>query len=356
MLADHVLHHRDLFCDAIDGVLNRCPKKFRYCTLEVLKCDAEPIFCLIRGGTRGVKRNQLLNYGKFVLQRETFPGKELRSILGGFHLKKSIPTGNGEILFGHVYNAPQQRFIPSKSEYHDFPGCLYELGSTGTAAPGLHEPLVAKGLPPFFDVRDAVATWTKVPVVDNDGRYGRLLLFVPDFRARFERLTFDDETLRVNASFSKRGLSISVLASDGRKTVRKTARLRKRQSFALLPNPTSLRLFITNETGEIIDSFSEEERWTTRERVIFAGARYSEEVMGMIRQGETDVVEFKPFIRLDDKHKTGEIVKAVISFANTRGGTIFIGVSTGVHEAYSMPRRRTRVAALIERRELWLQI
>jgi len=45
----------------------------------------------------------------------------------------------------------------------------------------------------------------------------------------------------------------------------------------------------------------------------------------MIRRGESDTVEFKEFIHLDDKKKAAELVKAVISFANTRGGTIFIG-------------------------------
>ncbi len=47
----------------------------------------------------------------------------------------------------------------------------------------------------------------------------------------------------------------------------------------------------------------------------------------MIRRGETDSVEFKEFIRLDDKKKAADIVKAVISFANTAGGTILVGVS-----------------------------
>lgn len=46
----------------------------------------------------------------------------------------------------------------------------------------------------------------------------------------------------------------------------------------------------------------------------------------MIRGGETDKVEFKEFIRLDDKKKSNDIVKAVTSFANTTGGTILIGV------------------------------
>lgn len=94
-----------------------------------------------------------------------------------------------------------------------------------------------------------------------------------------------------------------------------------------MTNPTSLRVFITNDKGEIVDLFGEEQAWATRERVILAGARYSQESMDMIHRGESDTVELKEFIRLDDKKKASELVKAVISFANTAGGTIFIGVT-----------------------------
>ncbi len=65
----------------------------------------------------------------------------------------------------------------------------------------------------------------------------------------------------------------------------------------------------------------------TGKRVIFVGACYSEPSMNVIRHGETDTTEFKECIRFDDKKKAAELVKTVISFANTTGGTIFIGVT-----------------------------
>jgi Schlafen, AlbA_2 len=201
------------------------------------------------------------------------------------------------------------------------------MAATGHVTPGLNEPLVGKGLPPFFNPKDAITNWVQVHVGDNDARFGRFLFFVPDFTARLDQIAFAERSLQVKSTFSASVLSVSVLATDGRTTFRKTKPLQKTQRFKLMANPTSLRIFITNEQGEIVDSFAEQEAWTTRERVIFAGARYPSEAMELIRRGESDTVEFKPYIRLDDVKKAAELVKAVISFANTRGGTIFVGVS-----------------------------
>jgi hypothetical protein len=176
-------------------------------------------------------------------------------------------------------------------------------------------------------VQDAIRNWASLPISDSDSRFQKLLLFIPRFDARIETLKFSKGILEVQCNALTRGLHLAVLAIDSERTLRFAKALRKRQEFTLMPNPTGLNIFVTNKGSEILDSFIEDERWTSRERVIFAGTAYSTELMSKIRGGETDSVEFKEFIRLDDKKKTADIVKAVISFANAAGGTILIGVS-----------------------------
>jgi hypothetical protein len=327
MLTEHTLRHSDLFQDSIAEAANRFPRKFRHCSVEALMRGAEAVFCLVRGGVSDKVKDELLDYGAMQLRREVFSSDDLRSLLKAFNTTKRLTTPRGEITFEAVHSPPIQTFESSQSPYHPWPGCLYEMGATGHAAPGLQEALVGKGLPPFFNPKDAITNWIRVPVGNSDGRFGRFLLFIPDFTARLGRITFTDALLNVRADFTSRRLSISVLASDGRTTYRKTKPLRRVQNFKLMQNPSSLSVFITDEKGEILDKFAEEEAWTTRERVIFAGAKYSETVMNLIRRGETDTIEFKEFVRLDDQRKAAELVKAIISFANTRGGTIFIGVT-----------------------------
>jgi hypothetical protein len=316
-----------LFLNAIEEAAKHYPEEFRHCSLEALTHGAESVFCLVRGGVSNKVKSELLDYGTMQLRREIISSDELRPLLTTFNNTGKLATSHAEITFSVRHGTPIQHFHPSHSPYHPWPGCLYEMAATGHATPGLQEPLVGRGLPPFFNPRDAITNWIGVPVGDNDARFSRFLLFIPDFTARLGRITFADANLAVRAEFASTGLSISALASDGRTTFRKTKPLRKAQSFRLMQNPSSLRVFITDDRATILDRFAEEEAWTTRERVIFAGAKYSEAVMEMVRRGETDTVEFKPFIRLEDKKKAGELVKAVISFANTRGGTIFIGVT-----------------------------
>lgn len=345
MIPEDGLRHFDSFVNAIEDATKRFPEKFRQCSLEALIHGAEPVFCLIRAGISSQTKCETLDYGKARLRREVFSSGELSGLLTSFNQTGRLVIPHGEITFAVRHNSPQQWFHTSRSPYHPWPGCLYELGATGQATPGLQDALVGRGLPPFLNPKDAITNWIRVPVGDNDGRHSRLLLFIPDFTARLGKIAFADAILDVRADFESSELSVSVLASDGRTTFRKTKTLKRAQRFKLMQNPILLRVFITNERGEILDSFAEEEPWTTRERVIFAGARYSDEVMDMIRGGETDTVEFKEFIRLEDKRKAAELVKAVISFANTRGGTIFIGVTddaevVGVEEHIPHDKRK----------------
>lgn len=326
MFAEDELRNSGRFLDGIQQAVRRFPKGFQHCLLEALTQGTEPLFCLVRTGVSDQVKNQLLDYGRMQLRREIFDNTDLVKRLEALNSTGKLATAHGEIPFNLRNNSPQQSFHPSRSEYHLWPGCLCQMGASQSyQVPD--EPLVGRGLPPFLNPKDAIRHWIRVPVSDSDTRYRQFLLFIPDFTARLGRMTFSEGVLRVQSSYAPGVLHISVLAADGRTTFRKTKPLRKSHSFKLMPNPNSLRVFITSDKGIILDKFAEDEAWTTHERVIFAGARYSGESLEMIRRGESDSVEFKPFIHLDDRKKAAELVKAVISFANTAGGTIFIGVT-----------------------------
>jgi predicted HTH transcriptional regulator len=114
-----------------------------------------------------------------------------------------------------------------------------------------------------------------------------------------------------------------------------------------MPNPEKLKVLIVNAESEVIDQFTETEQGASRNRVIFAGARYSTELMETIRHGETDKVEFKEFIRLDDKRdkKVNDIVKSVAAFSNTTGGTILVGIADdaevlGINDQFPHDRKK----------------
>jgi len=53
---------------------------------------------------------------------------------------------------------------------------------------------------------------------------------------------------------------------------------------------------------------------------------HDDELLDMVRKGESETCEFKPYVNLNNAKAT-EIEKTVCAFSNQRGGTLFIGVT-----------------------------
>jgi hypothetical protein len=316
MLTETELRNFDVFAKAIGRRTAAFPDNFQHCEIQAVAVGTQPIFCLLRAGMTHSHNGEVRDYGNVQLRAESFATADLSSRLTTFFDKGRFRMGDVELAFNIQNSWIRETFVPSSSQYHEWPGHLYQIGTSESSNIGL-EPLVARDLNPYFNVIDAIQSWMAIPVSNSDARFRQLLLFVPRFDARLDSLEFSEGNLKVKSSFVANGLQIAVLATDGAKTTRLTKPLEAEHQFALMANPTSLRVFVVNDRSEILDSFAEDENWSTRHRVIFAGTAYPTELMAMIRGGETDKVEFKEFIRLDDRKKSNDIVKAVISFANT---------------------------------------
>ena len=328
MLTEDDLQHFDRFVRAIASSVETHPSSHSYCSLEALTNGEVPIFCLIRAGVEGPTRKEIWDYGKSQLRRDIFASGNLSCKLEYMTECGRLPSDAGDLSFRVTVARPLGTFYPSGSVYGDWPGQLFEIAPADRHNSYFPpEPLVGRNLPPFFDAADAIRDWTGIPVNASDSRFGEILLFLPDFTARLRKLAFKAGRLTVNSDFdSSTPLDISVLASDGVSVFRKTNPLRRRQVFRIMESPTLLSAFISGANGSIVDRFAEDRLSTTHERVIFGGAHFSQSLMEIIQRGESDTVEFKPFVDLADKKKAAEIVKAIISFANTAGGTILLGV------------------------------
>jgi hypothetical protein len=271
-----------------------------------------------------------LDYGNVQLRRESFSCESFLSRLGTMFSSGSFHGGGVDLPVKITQFNAYERFHQSHSQYHDWPGHLYEIGNSGPINLGRF-PLVARGLTPYFDVTDAVSHWIGVggKHSGNGLGLGMLYVFLPRFDAKLDNMEFSDGKLKLHCTVTSPDLHLAILAAGANETLRSCIPLRKRQSIKLMANPVQLKVLVVNSDSEIIDEFTETEQGASRHRVIFAGARYSTELLEMIRHGETDKVEFKQFIRIDGTkdNKANDIVKAVISFANTAGGTILIGVA-----------------------------
>ncbi len=82
--------------------------------------------------------------------------------------------------------------------------------------------------------------------------------------------------------------------------------------------------FIVHKNGDLVCSHSLNSLYRSFggfEDQVDEGAEYAQAV----QSGENEVREFKPFVTPRDK-KEFELVKTVVAFANTDGGTLFLGV------------------------------
>jgi hypothetical protein len=208
------------------------------------------------------------------------------------------------------------------------------------------EPVVNKGLAPYFSPADAVQNWvfnsySSHPL--NQVPYSeRFLVLLPDTRARFcsgrwvgSRLAIQIETnvptsdveLQINLVGSRtQGLHMPISGESIQIEVPDDAR--------------QLTLYLVHSNGDLIC-----------QRRLSAGYRYFGgaedevpecDVAKDLREGESDIREFKPFISPFDA-KESEVVRTVVAFANTGGGRLIIGVNDeGIPMGLAEARRQMK--------------
>lgn len=305
------------------------PRSRRRCTIVSITEDSSPIFCLIRAGMPLESTTaEVREYGRCHLLRENVSLTQLIAKLRRTNTTQCFSVASRELRFESLHCPIRSLLYPSGSNYHERPGGLYELAtSIQNVAFFSREPLLAPTLTPYFHLQDAITEWTGVNVSDSDGRFRKLLLFLPSFEASIDGVSFDKGMLTVKTTSSRRGkCSLAVLVSDHRRTERISVPLKRTTTLTIMEEPRRLHIYVTGQAGEVLDRFVDEETYCTGTSVIFGQPHQERALLDLIYGGESDVVEFKTFITPSDKVKWREVVETVMAFANTRGGTILVGV------------------------------
>jgi hypothetical protein len=90
-------------------------------------------------------------------------------------------------------------------------------------------------------------------------------------------------------------------------------------------NIRNVELWLVTQSSEVVDYISTT-HWPYKYEATLRETAQEEELRNLIRQGESEICEFKPYIDLSNQ-KEAEIEKTVCAFSNQRGGTLFIGVN-----------------------------
>jgi hypothetical protein len=198
---------------------------------------------------------------------------------------------------------------------------------------------------PFLDI-DAGIFGQDVPALARhflgDGNWGaqqsathEYSLTIPDYRVRISALAIEDNELRVEVeNNAKYELHVSIVGTSSLEDrFYKVKRLVRNAARELLPFlPKTLEVWITLRNGYPLDYYTENEYFSTwgKGLSLFKAARAGDllPIHVALSTGESDTIEYKPYIRLNEKEgKALEILQTVSAFANHRGGDLYFGVT-----------------------------
>jgi hypothetical protein len=163
------------------------------------------------------------------------------------------------------------------------------------------------------------------PINWNDYLVGQVILVVPDFRARISRLEIGRGYLRADvdcvlSSPSELVAKAYAETSAGPLAKETIALAEPYVQLGLDANPTFASVaLLSKSSGELLHekSFDEKRAWVDAEVVIKIS---EQDVEQMLLLGECETLEFR------EKIEPVRLAKTIVAFANTRGGTIIVGV------------------------------
>jgi len=298
---------------------------------EVKVCSG--LLKFLRKGEAPLKE-ETYDYGNLILKKRLMEVQEVLPLLRSVFEDETLKL---EALPNIPLRAriPEVRSLESRMRYwyilSEWP-MLYAYASIDDATHGKipQGPFVKSGLPLFPGGAQAVSFFFDLPIpIDIYSLDYRLDLIIPDYRARISSLHLSGNRVSVRvetgelsqdevlAKFYCRGKSKAFMSDD--------LHLRSGQAdFVADEEPLQVEAHIisTVESGSI-DARRYDYRYpATQEGIVIENVEA--QLLDMIAKGENVNVEFKR--ELNEKKDKKEFVETVVAFANTSGGTVFLGV------------------------------
>lgn len=285
------------------------------------------IIILPKENNTAIRQNIL--YDNFALLEERVLIQQVIKILEA--IEDGFDIAGLKITFRNHVSFDNPDYEPSNNEFSEYPGNLYTIGGDKTTQP-IRSPTAKYDAPCYVDVNHAVKDWLSLSEFhgDRDARLGKIIFFVPNFKAKITELKLKEHKLLVKIESRDDILKSlqcqAVFTFAGSKNhINKNFDGNTKVEFDINSEPEEFFVQLVTPNNEKIDYYEERVYWHTgKERVL--KKEFDEELIKMIGNGENERVEFKPFIVKGDK-KEFAIIETVIAFANTKGGSILFGVS-----------------------------
>lgn len=293
--------------------------------------------------THGDYLDTIVDYGNFSVVKQCLTLDTFQSFIKSIFESKSFMLANRQVTFGGditlqlpIANSSYESFIPSHGQGNiekfevDWPMKAFMLGPLGVSpyANIRRDSLIRKGKSVFANEMEAIdSLFPFQDFANNWGWYGKMAIFLPDYRARFTKLTIGkDETIAhiepgilseedLYVRFYSRGAAglNDNLTEFPLKAGKCSTRFRI--------DPYLIVALLFSKDDELIDSieYNAYDQNAFREWIEYSGTE--NELMTLASLGENEFLEYKREIGNKD-----EFLETVVSFANTKGGQILLGV------------------------------
>lgn len=193
-------------------------------------------------------------------------------------------------------------------------------------------PAVSMGLEPFRSTADAVRRWVYGEancdqMTNSVPNQEQFVTIVPDTRARFAsgRWRVGRLELSIDAGVDPSELELQIIRLGSSERSSRHSVARGTMDIEMPEDATGLGLYLVHKSGDLIATRSLNAHYRAFGEIEEEGPELVDYALDL-QSGENERREFKPFI--EPRHpKEFEIVKTVVAFANTEGGTLFVGVN-----------------------------
>lgn len=233
----------------------------------------------------------------------------------------SITLGNNEIQIdvesfsnGHEYD--------SGDEYLNVGWFFETYHFRGSQKSYRREPLVLKDLPLFPDFRTALREYMGIDVAQHS-LYG-VVVCLPKYGARIEEVNIGsvETKLRIHPKdVPIENIMAKIHCERGKEAMHLDVEFEDSTGMASIGfKPESMYIaLISKIDSNLLDSRRYHASWRLPKDFVIDAPEYG--IEELIRNGETDTVEFKEKIG-----KPEEFAETVVAFANTKGGVVLLGV------------------------------
>lgn len=229
------------------------------------------------------------------------------------------------------------------NDYMSRAGSVVSLNLGGHGMPAQVGALIDPEHPYYPDWQDAARDWLPFRKYhgQSDGRNHQIIFMLPETRAFISRAEMSERgSLIVSLSgteVSTKSLLIKGAYWEDGQIHHLHAAVNEASAELLVPGDVDrLEYCLIDSTGTVFD-FHREDRLSRiqhGESVLGSAKRsLANQVRQAVKEGEGSKIEFKPFVNPRDKlgtpkqkTKLQEVINTVVAFANTEGGSIFLGI------------------------------